>query len=138
MPRGVLTARDWNQFGIMCLRPCTTPTSGWQRWTAHDSLPLRPNLKCLVFRQSCCKKNQRQNSEAENFHDYYHFSLKGDEVFTFRGDRTKQDIIDFALRVSGPAVQRITRTESILNLRKSISLFFVYVGPYEGILWVSL
>ncbi|XP_059489335.1 protein disulfide-isomerase TMX3 [Neocloeon triangulifer] len=61
--------------------------------------------------------------------------MKGEEVFTFRGDRTKQDIVDFALRVSGPPVQRITRPESIANLRKAISLFFVYIGPYEGVLW---
>ncbi|XP_065349237.1 protein disulfide-isomerase TMX3 [Cloeon dipterum] len=61
--------------------------------------------------------------------------MKGSELFTFRGDRTKQDIVDFALRVSGPPVQRITRPESISNLRKAISLFFVYIGPYEGILW---
>jgi len=64
--------------------------------------------------------------------------MKGEEVFTFQGDRTKQDIVDFALRVSGPPVQRITRTESINNLRKGISLFFVYIGAYEGVLWVGV
>lgn len=45
--------------------------------------------------------------------------------------------MNFALRVSGPPVQQITRAESLENLKASNPLFFVYVGEHAGLLWVS-
>jgi thioredoxin domain-containing protein 10 len=63
--------------------------------------------------------------------------LKGEFQYTFKGDRTKEEIVNFALRVSGPPVQQITRSESLENLKASNPLFFVYVGDHEGSLWVS-
>lgn len=61
--------------------------------------------------------------------------LKGEFQYTFKGDRTKEEIVNFALRVSGPPVQQITRTESLDNLKASNPLFFVYVGDHSGPLW---
>ncbi|XP_069701598.1 protein disulfide-isomerase TMX3 isoform X1 [Periplaneta americana] len=61
--------------------------------------------------------------------------LKGEFQYTFKGDRTKEEIVNFALRVSGPPVQQITRTESLDNLKASNPLFFVYVGDHIGSLW---
>ncbi|KAF6203157.1 hypothetical protein GE061_003574 [Apolygus lucorum] len=62
--------------------------------------------------------------------------LKGDEKdFVFRGDRTKDEIVHFALRVHGPPVQQITRHESLDNLKSMKRIFFVYVGEFEGPLW---
>nr|BAN20763.1 protein disulfide isomerase, putative [Riptortus pedestris] len=62
--------------------------------------------------------------------------LKGDvKEFTFQGDRTKDEIINFALRLSGPPVQQVTRQESFDMLKSSNNIFFSYVGPYEGPLW---
>lgn len=62
--------------------------------------------------------------------------LKGDiKEFTFQGDRTKDEIINFALRLSGPPVQQITRQESLDALKSSDNIFFCYTGPYEGTLW---
>lgn len=62
--------------------------------------------------------------------------LKGDEAtHTYHGDRTKEEIINFAMRVSGPPVQPITRSESLDHLKANNPLFFVYVGEYEGPLW---
>uniref|UniRef100_A0A1B6DVR0 Thioredoxin domain-containing protein n=2 Tax=Clastoptera arizonana TaxID=38151 RepID=A0A1B6DVR0_9HEMI len=62
--------------------------------------------------------------------------LKGDVAkYVFRGDRTKEEIINFAMRVSGPPVQAITKPESLDTLKSSNPLFFVYVGQYEGPLW---
>ncbi|XP_075225053.1 thioredoxin-related transmembrane protein 3 [Lycorma delicatula] len=64
--------------------------------------------------------------------------LKGDtQQYTFRGDRTKEEIISFAIRVSGPPVQQITRPESLENLKATNPLFFAYVGSYEGPLWTT-
>jgi thioredoxin domain-containing protein 10 len=64
-------------------------------------------------------------------------SLNGEIQYTFKGDRTKEEIMNFALRVSGPPVQQITRSESLENLKTSNPLFFVYVGDHAGLLWVS-
>ncbi|XP_021924903.1 protein disulfide-isomerase TMX3 isoform X2 [Zootermopsis nevadensis] len=61
--------------------------------------------------------------------------LNGDFQYTFKGDRTKEEIVNFALRVSGPPVNQITRSESLENLKASNRLFFVYVGDHEGPLW---
>jgi thioredoxin domain-containing protein 10 len=63
--------------------------------------------------------------------------LNGEIQYTFKGDRTKEDIVNFALRVSGPPVKQITRAESLENLKASNPLFFVYVGDNAGLLWVS-
>ncbi|XP_014257444.1 protein disulfide-isomerase TMX3 [Cimex lectularius] len=62
--------------------------------------------------------------------------LKGDEKeFVFHGERTKEEIVHFALRLNGPPVQQITRHESIDTLKASHKIFFVYVGKFEGSLW---
>lgn len=53
----------------------------------------------------------------------------------FHGDRTKDEIINFALRMSGPPVQQITKVESMDNIKTHNALFFMYVGPQEGHLW---
>lgn len=63
------------------------------------------------------------------------FSIKGEEEFIFNGDRTKEDIVNFAIRMSSPPVQDITRPESMTNLKLNNNLFFVYVGQRDGLLW---
>ncbi|KAG8232269.1 hypothetical protein J437_LFUL011756, partial [Ladona fulva] len=63
--------------------------------------------------------------------------LKGDLKYTFKADRTKEEIVNFAIRMSGPPVQQITRPESIDNLKASNPIFFVYVGSHHGTLWES-
>jgi hypothetical protein len=65
-------------------------------------------------------------------------SLNGEFQYTFSGDRTKEEIVNFALRLSGPPVRQITRAESLENLKTSSPLFFVYVGDNAGPLWVSI
>lgn len=64
--------------------------------------------------------------------------LKGDIAqYTFTGDRTKEDIINFALRVSGPPVISITSPESLDKLKNENPLYFLYVGNYDGPMWDS-
>jgi len=63
--------------------------------------------------------------------------LNGEFQYTFNGDRTKEEIVNFALRLSGPPVRQITRAESLDNLKASNPLFFVYIGDNAGPLWVS-
>lgn len=62
-------------------------------------------------------------------------SVSGDKEHTFSGDRTKEDIVKFALRMSGPAVQQISRPESLEHLKSHTALFFMYVGAQDGALW---
>lgn len=61
--------------------------------------------------------------------------LKDDLQFTFRGDRTKEEIVNFALRVSGPPVQHITKMDSLDHIKSKYQLFFLYVGDSFGPLW---
>lgn len=62
--------------------------------------------------------------------------LKGDIAqYTFTGDRTKEDIMNFALRVSGPPVISITSPESLDKLKNENPLYFLFVGNYDGPMW---
>jgi len=56
--------------------------------------------------------------------------LKGDDVYTYEGDRTRDDIVAFARRLMGPPVQKLS---SDLELReaKLNSVIFIYTGPLE-------
>lgn len=61
--------------------------------------------------------------------------LKGEQEFVYHGDRTLDEIVKFALRVSGPPVQEITKTQSFDTLKKERDLYFLYVGERSGKLW---
>merc|ERR1719341_1083751 len=62
--------------------------------------------------------------------------LKGEETFTYEGDRTREDIVGFARRLMGPAVSRIHNPAELAEARQtSGGLFFLYVGKEEGSLW---
>nr|CAI5835765.1 unnamed protein product [Callosobruchus analis] len=61
--------------------------------------------------------------------------IKGDEQHTFQGDKDTEQIVNFALRMSGPAVEHITRPESMTNIKNMNQLFFMYVGERQGALW---
>ena len=64
------------------------------------------------------------------------FSFKGDQQFVYNGDRTRDEIVQFALRLSGPPVQEVTKTASFNTLKKDRELYFLYVGERSGALWV--
>lgn len=61
--------------------------------------------------------------------------IKEGREYTFNGDRTKDDIVNFALRMSSPPVQEITRPESLNTIKSNHNIFFMYVGVKEGVLW---
>lgn len=64
-------------------------------------------------------------------------SLKGEQEFVYYGDPTRDEIVKFALRLSGPPVQEITRTQSFDTIKRERDLYFLYVGDRSGILWVN-
>lgn len=61
--------------------------------------------------------------------------LKGDEQYTYNGDRTKDEIVKFALRLNGPPVQEITKTQSFDIIKNDNNLYFIYIGEKLGNLW---
>ncbi|EZA51207.1 Protein disulfide-isomerase TMX3 [Ooceraea biroi] len=61
--------------------------------------------------------------------------LKDDQEYTYHGDRTRDEIVKFALRLSGPPVQEITKPESFHTIKKDRDLYFLYVGDRVGVLW---
>ena len=70
-----------------------------------------------------------------------HFSIRGfptilyinkDKTVEFRGERTKKEIIDFALRVNGPSVRTINQCNEIEGLRQSHDVFFADFGPTQN------
>nr|CAI5819798.1 unnamed protein product [Callosobruchus analis] len=63
--------------------------------------------------------------------------ITSNATFTFTGDRNKDDIINFAVRLAGVPVQEISDPlilPSFLNVNKQ---FFMYIGEQEGSLWNS-
>lgn len=55
--------------------------------------------------------------------------------FIYNGERSKEELIHFVMRMSGPPVQLVTRTDSVDMLKASHPIFFAYIGRQEGLLW---
>ena len=64
------------------------------------------------------------------------FSLKGDNVYQFEGDRTRDEIVAFAQRLMGPAVRTISSTDELLSTVRKREIAFAFIGEPEGRLWV--
>lgn len=62
-------------------------------------------------------------------------SIKGELEYIYSGDRTREDLLQFAYRMSGPPVQQITQIDSLEMLKSQNDLFFTYVGQRNGSLW---
>uniref|UniRef100_A0A8D3E7P8 protein disulfide-isomerase n=1 Tax=Scophthalmus maximus TaxID=52904 RepID=A0A8D3E7P8_SCOMX len=54
--------------------------------------------------------------------------LKGDLAYNYKGPRTKDDIVDFATRVSGPAVRALPSKQMFEHMMKRHDVLFIYVG----------
>ncbi|XP_060520991.1 protein disulfide-isomerase TMX3 [Cylas formicarius] len=61
--------------------------------------------------------------------------VKPDGDHTYHGDRTRDELVNYAIRMSGPPVQEVTRPESFNGIKRDNRLFFMYVGAREGPLW---
>lgn len=66
-----------------------------------------------------------------------HFSIKGDNQYVFNGERSKEELLQFVMRMSGPPVQQVTRVDSVDLLKGNNPVFFTYVGSQAGLLWDS-
>ncbi|XP_036934592.1 protein disulfide-isomerase TMX3-like isoform X1 [Acanthopagrus latus] len=54
--------------------------------------------------------------------------LKGDLAYNYKGPRTKDDIVEFANRVAGPAVRALPSKQMFEHMLKRHDVLFVYVG----------
>nr|XP_004654694.2 protein disulfide-isomerase TMX3 isoform X1 [Jaculus jaculus] len=54
--------------------------------------------------------------------------LKGDLAYNYKGPRTKDDIIEFAHRVSGALVRPLPSQQMFGHVQKRHRVFFVYIG----------
>lgn len=61
--------------------------------------------------------------------------MKGDAAYQYEGDRTKDDIVNFALRLVGPSVNQIESKSDFESAKKRSELFFVFTGPMNGPDW---
>lgn len=63
--------------------------------------------------------------------------MRGNDEFVYNGERTKDELVHFVIRMSGPPVQQVTRPESFEILKSNNPIFFIYVGKQAGNLWNS-
>ena len=61
--------------------------------------------------------------------------MKGDSIFTYEGDRTREDLVNFALRLMGPSVTQIENKKDFEMAKKRSELFFLFAGENEGTEW---
>ncbi|XP_069476886.1 protein disulfide-isomerase TMX3 [Ambystoma mexicanum] len=54
--------------------------------------------------------------------------LKGELAYNYRGPRTKEDIVEFANRVSGPVIRPLPSQQMFDHVQKRHRVLFVYVG----------
>jgi len=60
--------------------------------------------------------------------------LKNGEVFQYKGDRSREPLVDYAERMALPPLQQIVDTHTMKVIIQSTN-FFLYVGENKGSLW---
>ena len=63
-------------------------------------------------------------------------SLKGDNIYTYEGDRTRDDIVAFSRRLLGPPVSELASEKELRDAAEQNEINFVFVGSPRGQLWV--
>ena len=134
---GVVIVKNLSQFGSML-------TNHWPEksqyelvgLTVPDSLPLPMSSAFEDFLRFSCK-----DSLIGLFDDFFqsfkftYFSLKGDSSYQYEGDRTRDDIVNFALRLVGASVNKIESKSDFEAAKKRSELFFIFSGEMSGIEW---
>jgi len=62
--------------------------------------------------------------------------LKNGEVFQYKGDRSREPLVDYAERMALPPLQQIVDTHTMKVIMRSTK-FFLFVGENRGSLWES-
>ncbi|KAG6444841.1 protein disulfide-isomerase TMX3 [Manduca sexta] len=61
--------------------------------------------------------------------------IKGTFQHEYKGERAKEDMVHYAMRMSQPAIQRVSHADSLGYLKEAHSVFFGFVGKQHGPLW---
>ncbi|XP_059053965.1 protein disulfide-isomerase TMX3-like [Achroia grisella] len=61
--------------------------------------------------------------------------IKGSFHHEYNGERLKEEMVNYALRMSQPAIQKLSHAESIGYLKDVHPVFFGYIGKQQGLLW---
>ena len=61
--------------------------------------------------------------------------MKGESSYQYEGDRTRDDIVNFALRLIGPSVNKIESKEDFEIAKTRSELFFLFAGETAGREW---
>ncbi|CAH0729822.1 unnamed protein product, partial [Brenthis ino] len=61
--------------------------------------------------------------------------IKGEYWHEYSGERVKDDMVNYAMRMAQPAVQRVSHADSLGYLKENHNVFFGYVGKQQGLLW---
>ncbi len=54
----------------------------------------------------------------------------------YEGDRTREDIVAFALRLMGPPVRTVGSVDEMKRMLDQREIAFAFIGEREGPLWV--
>ncbi|CAD7083643.1 unnamed protein product [Hermetia illucens] len=128
-----LDVRHEGQWLVMFYAPWCAYCKRTEPIWAHVAQALH-NTNVRVARLDCTRFPSVAQEFKINGYPTIIF-IKGNDEFVYNGDRSKEDILNYVLRMSGPPVQLVTRPESVDMLKSSHALFFIYVGPESGILW---
>lgn len=63
--------------------------------------------------------------------------IKGHQEYVYNGDRTKDEMLAYTARMTGPPVQAVAQMDTFSNLKTEKEIFFTYVGPRNGSLWTT-
>lgn len=63
--------------------------------------------------------------------------LKHGQEFVYSGERSKDDLLHFVMRLSGPPVQEVKRPDSLDVIKSTNPVWFAFIGRQENILWNS-
>ena len=64
------------------------------------------------------------------------FSIQGDFRHTYYGDRSREEIVGYAIRMASPPIVHLPNIDQFKDKLKDGSVFFLYAGQREGELWV--
>ncbi|XP_047534884.1 protein disulfide-isomerase TMX3-like [Vanessa atalanta] len=61
--------------------------------------------------------------------------IKGEFRHVYSGERVEDDMVNYAMRMAQPAVQKVSHADSLGYLKETHNVFFGYIGKQHGPLW---
>lgn len=64
-------------------------------------------------------------------------SMKNGEIFQYKGERTRELMVDYAERMAQPPIQHVYDSSTLKDKMSGGNKFFLFVGDQEGSSWVK-